>query len=75
MFGDQLQTQANIHLSPFRHSYNAILSLGDHVWTVTSLEKLADGVQPQISVEELIACEQVVRKDKYVQELAAKVGE
>lgn len=45
------------------------------MWTVASLEKLAEGVQPQISVEELIACEQVVRKDKYVQELAAKVGE
>ncbi|KAL4263944.1 Amine oxidase [Pleurotus pulmonarius] len=56
------------------HSYNAILSLGEDVWTVASLEKLAEGVQPQISVEELIACEQVVRKDKYVQELAAKVG-
>ena len=37
--------------------------------------QLATGVQPQISVQELIDCEKIVKKSKRVQELAAEVGE
>jgi len=36
--------------------------------------QLAEGVQPQISVQELIDCEKIVKKSKRVQELAAEVG-
>ncbi|KAJ7572011.1 copper amine oxidase [Mycena floridula] len=43
-------------------------------WHVETFEKLPEGVQPQISVEELVACEQVVRNDKRVQQLAKDVG-
>ena len=43
-------------------------------WTVATLEKLPEGVQPQISVEELIDAEVVVKSDKRVQELAKAVG-
>lgn len=32
-------------------------------WAVESLDKLPDGVQPQITVEELLAAEDVVRAD------------
>jgi primary-amine oxidase len=38
------------------------------------LEKLAEGLQPQVSVEELIDAEIIVRKDPTVQKLAADVG-
>ncbi|KAJ3821709.1 copper amine oxidase, partial [Lentinula raphanica] len=56
-------------------SYNVILSLhSEGQWSVDTIEKLPDGVQPQISVEELIACEKVVKADKTVQELAKAVG-
>lgn len=40
-----------------------------------TLEKLPEGVQPQISVEELLLCEKIIREDKQVQKLAADVGE
>jgi len=56
------------------YSYNSILSLKDGVWTVDTLDKLAEGIQPQISVEELIACEEVVRKDERIRKLAKDVG-
>ncbi|KAJ3782694.1 copper amine oxidase [Lentinula aff. detonsa] len=56
-------------------SYNVILSLdSEGKWTVNTFDKLPDGVQPQISVEELIACEKTVKADKTVQELAKAVG-
>ncbi|KIK71526.1 hypothetical protein GYMLUDRAFT_149303 [Collybiopsis luxurians FD-317 M1] len=57
------------------HSYNAIVSLNsESKWSVDTLEKLAEGVQPQISVEELIRCEEIVKANKKVQELAKAVG-
>ncbi|EEB93993.1 hypothetical protein MPER_07277, partial [Moniliophthora perniciosa FA553] len=56
-------------------SYNAILSLSDdRKWKVDTFDLLPEGVQPQISVEELIDCEVVVKADKRVQELAKAVG-
>lgn len=58
-----------------RNNYNVVLSLiGPGKWNVETLEKLPEGVQPQISVEELIAAEQIVRNDPKVQELARAVG-
>lgn len=39
-----------------------------------SCEKLPEGVQPQISVDELILCETIVRADPKVRELAKAVG-
>lgn len=38
------------------------------------LDILPDGVQPQITVDELIACEDIVRNDPTVQKLAKEVG-
>ncbi|KAF9072114.1 peroxisomal copper amine oxidase [Rhodocollybia butyracea] len=56
-------------------SYNVILSLHTtDKWSVDTCEKLPEGVQPQISVEELFECEEVIKADKKVQELAAAVG-
>ncbi|CCM06334.1 uncharacterized protein FIBRA_08587 [Fibroporia radiculosa] len=55
-------------------AYNAVVALTDGQWDVEALEKLPEGVQPQISVEELLLCEKIVREDKEVQKLAADVG-
>ncbi|KZT01994.1 peroxisomal copper amine oxidase [Laetiporus sulphureus 93-53] len=55
-------------------AFNAFLTLKHDQWEVTSLQKLPEGVQPQISVEELLLCEKIIREDKRVQELAAAVG-
>ncbi|KAE9395556.1 peroxisomal copper amine oxidase [Gymnopus androsaceus JB14] len=56
-------------------AYNVILSLhAEGKWSVDTIEQLPEGVQPQISVEELIACEKVVKADKKIQELAKEVG-
>ncbi|KAJ7504131.1 copper amine oxidase [Mycena galericulata] len=55
-------------------SYNVILSLQDPGWTVDSFDLLEEGLQPQISVEELVNCERVVRDDPLIQQLAKDVG-
>jgi len=55
-------------------SYNSILTLKDGVWEVSMLNKLPDGVHPQISVEELLMCEQIIREDERVIQLAKDVG-
>ncbi|CAL1702502.1 unnamed protein product [Somion occarium] len=55
-------------------SYNTILSLKDGAWEVDTLERLPTGVQPQISVEELLICEDIIRADERVQKLAKDVG-
>jgi primary-amine oxidase len=38
------------------------------------IEELPEGVQPQITPEELIACEDILRADPGVIKLAAEVG-
>jgi len=58
-----------------RYSYNVIAALHDGRWQVEKLDKLPEGVQPQISVQELLECEKIVKGSKRVQELAAEVGE
>ncbi|RPD53949.1 peroxisomal copper amine oxidase [Lentinus tigrinus ALCF2SS1-7] len=56
------------------NAYNAILALNGQDWIVESIEKLPEGVQPQISVEELLLCEEIIRADERVIKLAAEVG-
>ncbi|SJL13514.1 related to peroxisomal amine oxidase (copper-containing) [Armillaria ostoyae] len=55
-------------------AYNVILALDGGKWSVESLEKLPEGTQPQISVQELVACEKIVKSDARVQQLAKEVG-
>jgi len=43
-------------------------------WVLDKLDLLPKGVQPQITVDELIACEDIVRNDPTVQKLAKEVG-
>ncbi len=57
------------------HAYNTIVALHGQDWTVESVQKLPEGVQPQISVEELLLCEEIIRADERVVKLAAEVGE
>lgn len=46
----------------------------DGAWVLDNLDLLPEGVQPQITIDELIACEDVVRNDPTVQKLAKEVG-
>jgi hypothetical protein len=57
-------------------AYNAIVALNsaEGIWNVESLLKLPEGTQPQISPGELLACEDIVKNDPRVQELAKEVG-
>ncbi|KAK0461555.1 copper amine oxidase [Armillaria novae-zelandiae] len=55
-------------------AYNVILALDGGKWNVGSLDKLPEGTQPQISVQELVACETIVKSDARVQQLAKEVG-
>ena len=56
-----------------RNAYNVVLALKED-WTVETIDKLPEGVQPQISVEELLICEDVIRADERVIKLAKEVG-
>ncbi|KAF8899406.1 peroxisomal copper amine oxidase [Infundibulicybe gibba] len=55
-------------------SYNVILSFQNSKWTVDTFELLPGTVHPQISVEELIDCERIVRGNAQIQKLAKDVG-
>jgi len=57
-------------------AYNTIVALDSAkgTWSVESILKLPEGTQPQISPEELIACEAIVKNDPGVQALAKQVG-
>ena len=57
-----------------RNAYNVIVALKGQDWAVETLDKLPEGVQPQISVEELLLCEEIIRADERVVKLAAEVG-
>ncbi|KIK02222.1 hypothetical protein K443DRAFT_536341 [Laccaria amethystina LaAM-08-1] len=54
--------------------YNAILSSSDQAWNVDILTLLPEEAHSQTTVEELAACEVVVRNDPKVQALAKQVG-
>ncbi|KAH7102431.1 peroxisomal copper amine oxidase [Auriculariales sp. MPI-PUGE-AT-0066] len=56
------------------NTYTAYLVLNDQTWAVESIEKLPEHVHPQITVEELIACEDALRADKRIIEIAAEIG-
>lgn len=58
-----------------RCAYNGFLSLINDKWIVDEFHKLRDDEHPQISPEELVACEMVVRADPRVQAIAKGVGE
>ncbi len=59
-----------------RSAYNAVLVLAkENKWIVERITQLADNQHPQISVEELLAAETVVKNDATVQQLAKEVGE
>lgn len=55
--------------------YNTVLSFNAGEWTVDTLTKLPEGMQPQFSVHELAAAEKAVRNDPKIQKLAADIGE
>ncbi|KAI6014122.1 copper amine oxidase [Pisolithus microcarpus] len=55
-------------------AYNAVVALSDEEWKVESLERLPEGTQPNITVDELIQCEVIVQNDPRVQALAKEVG-
>jgi hypothetical protein len=58
-----------------RDAYNVILTLDGLQWSVNSFEKLPEGTQPQITPEELIEAELIIRADPQIIKLAADVGE
>ena len=43
-------------------------------WIIDSFNRLPEQLQPQISVEELIECEVVVKNNPTIQALAKEVG-
>ena len=57
-----------------RHAFNVLLDLKDNKWTVRSFTQLPDGVEPQITPEELNQADEAVRKDANVIKFAAEVG-
>lgn len=54
--------------------YNAIVVLQDDEWKVELIEPIPEGTKPQITIEELIRCEEVIKNDARVQALAKEVG-
>lgn len=72
--GTQIHSRMRRRSCAHSDSYNTLLSLKEGQWEVDTVEKLPEGVQPQITVEELLLCEKVIREDKVVQKLAADVG-
>lgn len=56
------------------NAYSVVLALNGGDWAVETIEKLPEGVQPQISVEELLLCEEIIRADERVRKLAKDVG-
>ncbi|KZV98915.1 hypothetical protein EXIGLDRAFT_669120 [Exidia glandulosa HHB12029] len=56
------------------NTYNANLLLKVKEWVVEEVTKLPASVHPQITVEELIACEDALRADKRVLKLIEEIG-
>lgn len=56
-------------------AYNAQVTLASGgIWTVDGVTKLPEGVQPQITFDELLESEERIRNDPEVKRLAAEVG-
>jgi primary-amine oxidase len=62
-------------LTVSRDAYNSVIAFKESTWTVETFEKLPKGTQPQISVQELLRCEEIVKNDATVQKLAKDVGQ
>lgn len=43
-------------------------------WSLETIKKLPEGTQPQLSPGELLAAEEVIKKDETVRKLAKDVG-
>ncbi|KAF8754266.1 amine oxidase [Rhizoctonia solani] len=56
------------------HSWIIHLSFKESEWVVDGTEQLPEGQMPQLSVNELIEAEQIVRNDERVKKLCADVG-
>jgi Cu2+-containing amine oxidase len=57
-----------------RHAFNVLLDLEDNNWTIRTFIQLPDGVEPQITPEELNQADEAVRRDANVIKFAAEVG-
>jgi len=57
-----------------RYAFNVLLDLEDNNWTVRTFSQLPDGVEPQITPEELNQADEAVRRDANVIKFAAEVG-
>lgn len=57
-----------------RYTFNVLLDFEDNNWTVRTFIQLPEGVQPQITPEELNRADEAVRKDPNVIKFAAEVG-
>ncbi|KAL5521964.1 AMO1 [Sanghuangporus sanghuang] len=55
-------------------AYNVISALKDGKWVIELVNKLAEGTQPQITVEELSMAEEIVKKDPRVIALVRGLG-
>lgn len=62
-------------LTANRDSYNVIVAFKDDKWQVETIDKLPHGSEPQITVEELTHCENIIKADPEVQKLALQVGQ
>lgn len=60
---------------PSSNSYNTVLSYRGSKWEVDTFEKVPEAQHPQITPEEVLVAEKVVRNDPVVQKLAAEVGQ
>lgn len=57
-----------------RNVFNVLLDLEDDEWTIRTFVQLPDGLEPQITPEELNKADEAVREDANVIKLAAEVG-
>lgn len=62
-------------LRVYSHSFNVVVALKGDAWEVETIDKLPEGTQPQISVEELLLCEDIIRADERVIKLAKDIGQ
>ncbi|XP_006453965.1 hypothetical protein AGABI2DRAFT_196562 [Agaricus bisporus var. bisporus H97] len=54
--------------------YNFIVAFRNGQWEVEKMTELPQGTHPQITVQELISCEQVVKSSPLVHKVAAEIG-
>ena len=57
-----------------RNAFNVLLDFTDNKWSIRTFIRLPDGVEPQMTPEELNQADEAVRRDPTVIKLAAQVG-